>query len=210
MNKIYLSGALIVFALIAYFTLQQPYVPPVPSSEGENISSSLPAGITNVRTFGDGKGPVPGTVAYIGTKKMTNGAYAIPSATPKPLPYPRVAISYSLQTTNSIRGIGAGRTKSFILVSVDIRNFGYKYFDADPRKFRLGSLEPILNVSTGNLLDAVIPNNSETQGDLIFLTGKTLGGYGRLSYISGDYEIIYGTITASSPPINVARDFSDE
>lgn len=200
---------LMSFTLLLIFAIPKSNVPMVPT-RGENVNSTpIPIeaqpGITNVHRFSDLYNNLSSQAITNVAGKKTNGFYARPSATPKPLPYPRIAINYSLQTTNSIRGIGAGRNDSFILVSVEIRNFGYNYFDADPRKFRLGSLEPILNVSTGNMLDAVVPNNSETQGDLIFLTGNAQRESGRLSYVSGEYKIIYGTTRAATPGITVVR-----
>ncbi len=218
LKKKFVAGFILILILALFSNLNKPNVPTISGGNGSDYSSApvpieLQPGVTNVRKFGVYYNSTGGVITGGGTAvQARKGATNIvgSSSTPRPLPYPRVQINYSLQTTNSIRGISSGRNNSFILVSVDIRNFGYKYFDADPRKFRLGSLEPILNVSTGNLLDAVVPNNSEAQGDLIFLTGNTRGGAGRLSYVSGEYEIIYRATAATSPAINVVHDFSYE
>lgn len=131
-------------------------------------------GVYNVKRFSD---------AYkretIDTNK-TGGNYTgasrtvtvTPTRTPKPLPYPRITINYSMSSTNSIRGQTAEKDHQFIVLNMEIRNHGYEYFDAYPIKFDLQShneiFEADINVSTGNMLDAVLPNNSMTVGDVIF------------------------------------------
>lgn len=117
-----------------------------------------------------------------------------PKPTPKPLPYPRIVINYSVQGVRSIGGNTLDKNSTFIIVTLDIRNYGYKYFDAHPSKFRMGksgNITPLVNISTGKTIDAVIPNSSRTRGDLIFMFGKKVA-QGKLIYFPVDnYYIIY-------------------
>lgn len=130
-------------------------------------------GVTNIERFSDAEKKK--NVSVANRTSVTNRS-AKPTPTPKPLPYPRIQINYTLKTASVIRNETAPKDYIFIMAKLDIKNYGYKYFDAHPSKFRLTgrgiSEEPLVTVSTGNTLEEVIPNNSRSIGDLIFLLKK--------------------------------------
>ncbi len=181
-------------ALIGSFTFLKPQVPKL-SANDTGINSvnieDMPV-VTDVKRFSDAnKKNIEERQVKVNATPRT-GLTSTPKP-PKPLPYPRISINYSVQKTNSIRGFSVSNS-SFLIVTLDIRNFGYKYFDAHPTKFKIdsgGGIEPFVNVSTGNMLDEVIPNNSRTKGDLVFLLKKGDSFSRNIKYISQDYTIIY-------------------
>jgi hypothetical protein len=193
MNKTYLAITLIAFVMISFFALQKPYVPPVPSGGGDENLSPASSGITNVRTLWDGKGPLPGTVGgNVGSNKVGAGTN-IPHGfgiAPKAVPYPRIEIHYSLSNAGSINGVSANKGYYFLVTNIQIQNFGYKYFDAHPSKFVITNyntaVAPSVDVSTGNMLNSVLPNNSITKGDLVFSLNTHFGA-AKLEYVNGDY-----------------------
>lgn len=134
----------------------------------------------------------------------------------RPLPYPRVMINYSTQAIDMIGSENAGDKNIFLVLTLEIRNYGYKYFDAHPSKFIINrggaKIYPVMNVSTDNMLDVVIPNNSRGKGDLIFLVGEreTYIGRSSIEYLSkNDYKILYNQI--SSEDMNrVEKDEEEE
>jgi len=122
--------------------------------------------------------------------------------TPKPLPYPRISINYSVEKTSSIRSETTDDNHTFVIITLDIRNYGYKYFDAYPTKFKIvmqnKEIIPLVNISTGSMIDEVIPNNSRSKGDLIFILKKReASSIPKLTYIQGGYEILYKKISSS-------------
>lgn len=147
-------------------------------------------GVSNIKRFSDTVSRSNETINKSTGKTQKSGKV---KPTPTPLPYPRISINYSLERTTSIRGIEIDDKKnnSYLVTSLDIRNYGYKYFDADPLKFRLGDLKPLLNVSTGDMLNDVVPNNSRAQGDLIFRIDIKQRWTTILTYNGGSYTIIY-------------------
>lgn len=118
------------------------------------------------------------------------------------LPYPRISINYSTMVVSTIRDESAGNKNVFFILTLDIKNHGYKYFDAHPSKFVIDKggkkIYPILNVSVDNMLDVVIPNNSRGKGDLIFLVGERETYIGRSSivYMSKNYTILYNRMSS--------------
>lgn len=113
------------------------------------------------------------------------------------LPYPRISINYVMKRAYSIKNGTAGENNTFIVVTLDIKNYGYEYFDAHPKKFKLiyrgMELSPIVTVSTGNMLGEVLPNSSRTKGDIIFLLEKkkTVSGVPKITYTDSGYTILY-------------------
>lgn len=170
---IILAIFLALAALIGAFTFLRPQVTEYNESNDVvtlNKSTQEALGMTNVESFSDPKKNITSTT---GSNKTGTTR---PTITPKPLPYPRILINYSMQRTSTIGSNIAGENTTFVHVLLDIRNFGYRYFDAFPNNFRgiLSGNEgdetiPLVNISTGNTIDAVIPNNSRAKGDLQFL-----------------------------------------
>ena len=119
------------------------------------------------------------------------------SPTPTPLPYPRMSINYSLIRSSNIRNDIAEENKTFVIATLDIKNYGYLYFDAHPTRFRLvyryGEFEPIVTVNTGNVLEEVIPNNSRVKGDLVFLLDTKIARSERptIRHIDSGYTLLY-------------------
>ena len=196
MIKLRMAAGVIGLMLVLFFVLQKPHVPVVPAGDENMNNTPIPIenqpGVTNVKKFSDLNKRI--SDVKNATNNPANRAYTRPSPTPKPLPYPRIEINYSLQSMSSINGISADNDQIFILVTMEIRNFGYRYFDAHPTKFRIvnynTAIEPSVNISTRDILDAVLPNNSMTRGELIFSADKHFGST-KLAYVSGDYQILW-------------------
>lgn len=146
-------------------------------------------------------------MSYNGSNRPYNGYYngtlyynGVPVVTPtpifeKPLPYPRIMINYTTTWVDVLRNQTLETDYKFVIITLEIKNYGYKYFDAYPTKFRIHGLEPLVNVSTGNNLDAVLSNNSKTVGDLVVILkyGQTYGP--KLTYTNSSYTIIYERIS---------------
>jgi hypothetical protein len=119
------------------------------------------------------------------------------SPTPTPLPYPRMSINYSLRRSTLIRNEVAEVNKTFVIATLDIKNYGYTYFDAHPTRFRLvyryGEFEPIVTINTGNMLEEVIPNNSRVKGDLVFLLDTKIARSEKptIRHIDSGYTLLY-------------------
>ena len=192
---------LIVFAcllvLIVLFIVLRPSDTPKLPVDNSNESQLTPdemKGVTNVKGFSNANTSNANTTP---SSKLNKANTIRPKPTPVPLPYPRISINYSVTRTRSIGSVSLDKNSTFLLVTLDIRNYGYKYFDAHLSKFRMGTngdLIPLTNISTGKTIDAVIPNNSMARGDMIFLLGK--GAYqGKLAYTSANksenYYVMY-------------------
>lgn len=195
-KKKLIFAAIFIFAAVSVWLVfnQKPIPTNINLSTETNVSSNAIAkdmiGATNIKTFADALNNKIN--AQNANANRTKSAYAGRTTyTPIPLPYPRISINYTVQRMRTIRGITTDKNNTFIVVSLDIRNYGYKHFDAMPSKFMLGSLNPITNVSTGNMIYAVLPNNSETQGDLVFYTSLRQGFVYKINYVPGGYTIIY-------------------
>jgi len=207
MNKFVIIFASLIVLIGVFMFLRPSDTPklPVNTSDGNNVPQDIP-GATNIKRFSDvykntvsngtgtGSGGASGGTSG-GTGTNNGGIRSQPTS--KPLPYPRITINYSVQTVNSIGNINTDRNSTFMIITLDIRNYGYKYFDAFPAKFRLGTngdILPLMNVSTGKMINAVLPNNSRAKGDIIFTLVKA-GNRGKLAYYSTDtsenYYIMY-------------------
>jgi hypothetical protein len=187
----------IVFLISLFIFFRPPEPVKIQSVSVSQPAEDVLAGATNIKRFSDINRNVASNVAVSATNKRTNTNPAI-TRTPIPPPYPRITINFSSQAVSSIRGNDAGndaRNYSFIITTLEIQNYGYKYFDASASKFRSGigntEIRPLINISTGNMIDAVIPSNSSAQGDLVFLVSKRGAGIGMIRYISGGYTILY-------------------
>jgi len=183
-----------VVLLIGLFIFLRPPEPiRIQSIAATQPAPDVLAGATNIKRFSDTHKNVISNIAVSTTNKRAN-PNPRPTRTPVPPPYPRITINFSSQAVSSIRDNDAGNG-SFVIVTLEIQNFGYRYFDASASKFRSTSgnteIRPLVNVSTGNMIDAVIPSNSSAQGDLVFLVGRKGGTVGRIRYISGGYTILY-------------------
>lgn len=201
-NKLLIMFIIIFFILliIGLPTVRKVQVPTIPSDEKSyNKSTDIEnvPGVTDVKKFSDRFNISKQAVAG-----KSPAAVSKPTPTLKPLPYPRISINYSMARTSSIRNESLDKNYTFLIITLDIRNYGYKYFDAHPAKFKIAlwdrEIVPLLNISTGNMLDEVIPDNSRTKGDLVFLLSKRQTGNPRIVYTSGNYEIIYAPVSASS------------
>ncbi len=180
-------------------------VPKQPGNSNENETSKQnnflgQPGISNVQRFTDNLSSNASDNASGGTVIRSNIIKdtiirGSTGGTNAPLPYPRISINYTIDNIGTIGDKSPGENNTFSLVNLDIRNYGYKYFDAHPTKFRLiirdKTFEPIVNISTGSVIDAVIPNNSRAKGDLVFiLRSKDAQARPKITYI-GDYKIVY-------------------
>ena len=204
---IFVSLAILI---ILFIFLRPPDVYKLPASQ--NDSSQPTPNIWNVKTFSDKKTtPQASTTGTTGKER--------PAPTPKPLPYPRISINYSTQRVSSIGNNNADKNSTFTVIRLDIRNYGYKYFDAFPNNFRgivkKAEVIPLVNISTGDTIDDVIPNNSRAKGDLIFLTSKkdflTKIIYSPVSK-SESYNILYKSVSQAEiddKTTEVARDDED-
>lgn len=150
-------------------------------------------GVKNVKRFSDAAKNINRSIS----ETTGETGEKVSSRVSKPLPYPRISINYSISRTDSIKNGTAEENSTFIIVTLDIRNYGYEYFDAYPKKFRLSyrdlEVMPIVTVSTGNMLDEVLPNSSRTKGDIVFLLDKkkAISEFPKIRYIDGSYTILY-------------------
>lgn len=204
--KTLLPIILFVFVLvfiIGSFTSTKPEQRPQdfrkPSLDEQNIMriEDVP-GVTDVKRFSQNVKNLTSnkTIDRSNTSSSTSGTKVGGS-----LSYPRILINYVMKRTSLIDNENAGDNKTFIVVNLDIRNYGYQYFDAHPTKFRLAytaytneEFIPIVTVNTGNVLDEVLVNNSRTKGDLVFLLDnkKVSSGVPKIKYIDGsNYTILY-------------------
>lgn len=193
------AGIIILIGLFIF--LRPPEPVKIQSMAATQPAPDVLAGATNIKRLSDTNKNTVSNAAVSVTNKKTNPNPVI-TRTPIPPPYPRITINFSSQSVSSIRGNDAGNG-SFIITTLEIQNFGYRYFDASASKFRATSgnteIRPLVNVSTGNMIDAVIPSNSSAQGDLVFLVGRKGGTVGRVRYISGGYTILYHQGLSNSP-----------
>lgn len=193
-----------VVALIGAFTFLKPQDPSELFNKSKQNKNEIPfekrPGISNVKTFADAyknkrnaslnKDNMSGNVSDISPR---------PTRTPKPLPYPRIEINYTSESMTTIGDESAGEGYKFLIIKMDIRNYGYKYFDAHPTKFAIvrGNklVDPIVNVSTENIIDAVIPNNSRAKGDIIFLLkSRQTVSIKKMKYKLDNYKIIFNGV----------------
>lgn len=201
MNKKIIGATLLLIVLAGIMIEAFSYlVPKQPGNFNENETVKQndfvnQPGITNVRRFTDNLSERNTNSASSG--KIIVGSIIVGNTNRAnaPLPYPRISINYTIDNVGTIGNKNSGENNTFSLVRLDIRNYGYKYFDAHPAKFRLvirdNTFYPIVNITTGNMLDAVIPNSSRAKGDLIFLLSlKDSRGNPKITYI-GDYKIVY-------------------
>lgn len=200
-----------LIALIGLFTFLKPQEP-IKLSEGYSSPrggsvdriEDIP-GVKDVQRFSDVR---KNSVPISNESRNTSGQSRLsrPVPTPTPLPYPRIAINYSIQRTALIRNESAGINSTFIIVTLDIRNYGYIYFDAHPTKFKIVGqdmgqdieLKPSVNINTGDMLDNIVPNNSRTKGDLIFkVDRKTTTFAPKIIYLNNSYQILYMQVSQS-------------
>lgn len=165
---------------------------------GNNESITIEPGVTNVKSFSDAK-----KISTNMINKTSSSSRPVATRTPKPLPYPRISINYSMEKMSSIRGNSVDRNSTFIIVMLDIRNYGYRYFDAHPSRFRIGQsadIVPLINITTGDIIDDVIVNNSRAKGGLVFLLDKKKYP-GKVTYLltnkSESYTILYKKVSPS-------------
>lgn len=203
MNK----KALIVFASLLILIGLYMFLRPPDTAKLANLSSDENAtsakeliGATNIRSFSDvSKNKASAGNATGATSGNKSGSKRVkPAKTPKPLPYPRITINYSMHATRSVGGNDADVNNTFVVVTLDIRNYGYTYFDAHPSRFRGGEIRPLINVSNGKTIDAVIPNGSRAKGSLIFLVKKNIHSV-QIKYFptntSENYLILYKKVS---------------
>lgn len=210
-----------VVALIGAFTFLKPQNPSELINKTKQVKQEIPfekrPGISNVKTFSDArKNRANRTLDRNASGNVSE--ILVPRRTPKPLPYPRIEINYTSTVTDTIGGMSANelgfaeeyehkednntrnkRSYKFLIIKLDIRNYGYKYFDANPTRFKIVKgnriIEPIVNVSTGDTIDAVVPNNSRAKGDVIFLLKPREPASSKIKYKSNDYKILFKTVT---------------
>jgi hypothetical protein len=216
--KIKKTSLIIFFGIVLLICIFIFLRPPEPVKI-QSVATSQPAtpdvlaGATNIKRFSDTNKNVVSNVAVSATNKRA--PVPVVARTPVPPPYPRITINFSSQVVSSIRSNDAGNG-SFIITTLEIQNYGYTYFDASATKFRgmIGGLEitPLVNVSTGNMIDAVIPSNSTAKGDLVFLVSKRGTGVGKIKYLSSGYTILYhqGLSTATTNNVNPECGDNDE
>lgn len=208
------KSSLIIFVsliiLVGLFIILRPQGVvklPINNSDGPTMDMSE---VTDVKSFSDAKKPA------VPKSNRTNVSSSIrPKKTPKPLPYPRISINYTVEKTRTIGSNKLDKNSTFIIVTLDIRNYGYTYFDAHQSKFRIGlkgDLRPLVNISTGKTIDAVIPNNSRAKGNLIFLLNKSVN-QGKVVYhstnTSENYNILYKKVSKSGME-EIKRDAEDD
>lgn len=203
-----------VVALIGAFTFLKPQDPAKLFNDTQKKKSDIPfekrPGITNVKTFADAYKNKRNASLDKGNASGNTSEGDIsprPTRTPKPLPYPRIEINYTSESVTTIGNESAGDGYKFLIVKMDIRNYGYKYFDAHPTKFAISRgnalIEPTVNVSTTNIIDAVIPNNSRAKGDIIFLlkSRQTVSISKKMKYTSGNYKILFNSVSSTEDEI---------
>lgn len=194
-----------IAALIGAFTFLKPADPSKLFNDSKNrdrqeIPFENRPGIKDVKKISDvnNKSKMEGDTSG---NKSGRVSRPVPVRTPKPLPYPRIEINYTQESTNTIGGESTEKGYMFVIVKMDIRNYGYKYFDAHPTKFRIykggNIIVPIVNVSTTNTIDAVIPNNSRAKGDVIFLlkSNQAVSSV-KMRYISDSYKILFNAVSS--------------
>lgn len=207
LEKRFITGLLILIIISAFVMMmssreENRVKEPISVDEFNATSGVNEPGDHNIQRFSDRakQNNAGGIQSGTGVNRTPN-AGIVPVITPKPLPYPRITIDYSLQNARNIRNNAADRNSTFLIVGLDIRNYGYKYFDAYPGRFRIGKngdIEPAINVTTGNTMDAVIPNNSRAKGYLIFLLNRK-DNFGKMKYLttgSENYYIIYRSVSS--------------
>ncbi len=202
MKKFMIIFASLIVLIGLFVTLRPQDTVELPIQRDRDNGSSvdtLPPEMYNIERFSDARKNISHDSGSRGTGVRT----ARPKPTPKPLPYPRVLINYSMRTTRSIGSNSLDKNSMFVIVTLDIRNYGYRYFDAHPNKFRIGKsgeIEPLINVSTGKIMDAIVPNNSRAKGDIVFLLDKK-ARQGKIKYSpankSENYYIIYKQVSLS-------------
>jgi hypothetical protein len=204
---IIIASLVVLIGIFVVLRSQNDVKLPIDRSGESQLSQEEMSGISDMKGFNDSRG-ITNVKSFSNSKKnatLTANGTPMPKAIPtvKPLPYPRISINYSTTLTRSIGSVTLDKNMTFVLVSVDIRNYGYKYFDAHLNNFRMGKsgeLIPLTNVSTGRMVDSVIPNNSRAKGDIIFILGKKVK-QGKLVFSpankSESYYIIYRTTTQS-------------
>lgn len=204
MKKIYII--ILIFAFIAIvaliFSSPKPQTPNIPKFAKDSFQTNqsriedMP-GVTGVKRFSNINKNTGKNDIGANRTNSSSGSRSIVK-TSIPLPYPRISINYTVRTASSIRGENAGANSTFIVLKLDIRNYGYRYFDAHPTKFKIitndnTNLEPIAYVNTGDVLDAVLPNNSRVMGDLVFKYEKRARSVSirDIIYLSNNYTILY-------------------
>lgn len=201
MKKSLIVLASLMVILVLFIFLRSQDIGTLPSNMiNESATDHLPAGAKNVGKFSDiKKDAAPkSNVTNVTNVKSTTSKKKI-----KPLPYPRISINYSIEKTRSIGSNQLDKNSTFLIVTLDIRNYGYTYFDAHQSKFRMGKngeIRPLINVSTGKTIDAVLPNNSRVKGNLMFLVGKRVN-QGTIKFVSTNtsesYTILYKKVSES-------------
>lgn len=212
MKKSFIIVIVSLIVLIGLFIFLRPSDTiklPVIDKDNSNVSNAAldaARGITGVKKISDAKKGISGS--------DSNGTIR-PKSTPKPLPYPRISINYSIQRSSSIGGNSVDKNSTFVIVMLDIRNYGYKYFDAFSNNFRgvltrnKEEIRPLVNISTGNMIDAVIPNSSRAKGDLLFLTSKKISIRDIIYHSNESYYIIYKKVSPSQIEDKKKEDVSD-
>jgi hypothetical protein len=215
MKKSFIIVFVVLITLIALFMFLRPSDTPKLPIQEDNGSTITSPDVTNVKGFSDAKKNVSLNTTNKTTTNKTGNTR--PKPTPKPLPYPRISINFSMKRTDSIGSNSANVNNTFMIVMLDIRNYGYKYFDAFPNNFRGVSRDnetiPLVNISTGDTIDDVIPNSSRAKGDLIFLVSKkkpiTKIIYSPVNK-SENYYIIYKMVSPSEMEDKKEEVTSDE
>ncbi len=208
--------SLIIFAslivLVVLFVILRPQgITRLPINESDKPTMNM-SGVKDVKSFSDTK------KSATSKPNITSTPITKPTRTnreSKPLPYPRISINYSVKTARSIGDTKLDKNSTFIIVTLDIRNHGYTYFDAHQSKFRMGrsgELRSLTNISSGKTIDAVLPNGSRVRGTLVFLLGKSVN-QGTLTYVSENksenYNILYKKLSQSQIG-EVRRDVSND
>lgn len=203
MKKSFIIIFVSLIALVALFMFLRPSdTPRLPIEDNGSQPSMDMTGVTDVKSFSDAKKKVVTNESTNGTSKPKT---VRPGRTPKPLPYPRITINYSIQKVSSIGNNKVDKNSTFIIVKLDIKNYGYRYFDAHPSNFRGiirgDEIIPLINVSTGDIIDDVVPDGSTAKGDLVFLTIKKYSMtkiiYSPANKLSESYNIIYKKLSPS-------------
>lgn len=190
--------ASVLLLIVGAFAFLRPPEPPhqfkTPQEEQTFKIENVP-GISGVKRFSDANKNILNNTNR--TRRSTRSTTT--NRISAPLPYPRISINYTLSKVSSIREESAGDNSTFIVATLDIKNYGYRYFDAHPKMFRMvyrnTEFEPIVTVGTENVLDEVLPNNSMTKGDIVFLVKQLVKQKmletPTIRYIEGGYTILY-------------------
>lgn len=207
-----------IAALMGAFILLKPQSPEQLINDTKKKQVTIPfeqrPGVTNVKTFSDAYKNKRNASLGKGNTSDNGSVSPRPTRTPKPLPYPRIEINYTSESVTTIGDESAGEGYKFLIIKMDIRNYGYKYFDAHPTKFAIAKgnslIDPIVNVSTENIIDAVIPNNSRAKGDIIFLSkSHQTVSVKKMRYKSDNYKIIFNGVSSIEDEI-VYDEIEDE